>query len=268
MSRHARIRKPTVANLFYPGDAEALQGQIKAFLQLAMDSVDDNEPRPKAIIAPHAGYIYSGPIAASAYARIVPLHDKIHRVVLLGPSHRVPLLGVAASSADFFSTPFGDIPLDRSTIDALEQAELVTTLDAAHDMEHSLEVHLPFLQTVLDNFSLVPLVVGSTTADQISRLIEFVWNEEDTLIVVSSDLSHYENYRAAQQHDQKTNQAIERLDFQHIGPHDACGCSPLNGLLHFAQQHHLHVKTVDYRNSGDTAGTKDQVVGYGAYVLH
>ena len=268
MNRREKIRKPTVANLFYPGDAKKLQGQINVFLQFAKDTVDDNEPLPKAIIAPHAGYIYSGPIAASAYARIAPLHNKIRRVVLLGPSHRVPLMGVAASSADSFSTPFGEIPLDRQTIEALEREQLVVTLDAAHEMEHSLEVHLPFLQTVLDKFSLVPLVVGSATADQISRLIEFVWNEEDTLVVVSSDLSHYENYRAAQQHDQQTNQAIERLDFQHIGPQDACGCAPLNGLLRFAQQHHLHVQTVDYRNSGDTAGTKDQVVGYGAYVIH
>lgn len=258
------IRQPAVAGMFYPADANELQAMIQQFMQTSHREPDLT---PKAIIAPHAGYIYSGPIAASAYVQLQPLRDKINRVVLLGPSHRVPLTGIAASSDDFFHTPLGDVPIDQQAIDQISELPQVRRYDAAHALEHSLEVHLPFLQTVLSSFTLVPLVVGETSPSQVAEVLEQFWNDDATLIVVSSDLSHYHDYQTAQKCDRKTSSAIEALDYDHIEYEDACGRNPLNGLLYFAKKKHLHLKTLDLRNSGDTAGPHDQVVGYGAYIV-
>lgn len=257
-------RQPAVAGMFYPADPLELQEMINGFMQA---SPHDSRLMPKAIIAPHAGYIYSGPVAASAYAQLEPWRDKIQRVVLLGPSHRVPLIGLAASSDDFFHTPLGDIPIDQAAIDRIMDLSQVKRFDAAHALEHSLEVHLPFLQTVLSSFTLVPLVVGEASPREVADVLERFWALDDTLIVISSDLSHYHDYSTAQKQDQKTSEAIEALDYEHIGYEDACGRNPVSGLLYLAKQKHLHIKTLDLRNSGDTAGPHDQVVGYGAYVV-
>ena len=259
----ARIRPPAVAGTFYPDDPDELRRMVRGYLRQA----DSAGPVPKALIAPHAGYIYSGPVAANAYARLAGAADRIRRVVLLGPSHRVPFRGLAASSADAFATPLGEVPLDRPVIDALLSLPQVRLLDEAHAWEHSLEVHLPFLQEVLGDFRLVPLVVGDATYEEVDGVLERSWDGDETLIVVSSDLSHYHDYATARRLDAATSQAIVELRPQDIHYEDACGRIPVGGLLEAARQHHLRGELLDLRNSGDTAGPRDQVVGYGAYAF-
>lgn len=259
----ASVRNPAVAGLFYPGDPR----ELRALLADYLGSVRPGGPVPKAIIVPHAGYIYSGPIAASAYARLKPARGTITRVVLLGPAHRVGFEGLALSGADYFVTPLGQIPVDRAALDKVSALPQVHRLDAAHAQEHSLEVHLPFLQEVLGDFTLVPLVVGDAGPEQVGAVLDLLWGGPETLIVISSDLSHYHDYATAQRLDRATSQAIEALRPQDIGSDQACGRHPVNGLLHVARARGLHAHTIDLRNSGDTAGTRDQVVGYGAYVF-
>jgi AmmeMemoRadiSam system protein B len=253
--------------MFYPADPQELHGLMSQYLQ-HVAVPENNGSVPKAIIAPHAGYVYSGPIAASAYARLLPAHDTIKRVVLLGPSHRVPLLGLAISSVDQFDTPLGAVKLDRDAIDSIADLPQVNLMDEAHSMEHSLEVHLPFLLEVLDDFKLVPLVVGNAQPGEVSEVLERLWGGPETLIVISSDLSHYHDYATAQRMDGATSKAIEKLQLEDIHSENACGCVPVSGLLHLARKIGLHAETIDLRNSGDTAGTRDKVVGYGSYVFH
>ncbi len=257
-----QIRQPAVAGLFYPDDARTLSEMIDGFLAAAPAG---QEPAPKAIIVPHAGYIYSGPVAAAAYRRLEPLRARIRRVVLLGPSHRVGFEGLAVSGAGMFHTPLGDIPLDRALCDQLASLPQVHLLDQAHAMEHSLEVQLPFLQRMLDAFSLVPLVVGEATAEEVAEVLEMAWGGDETLIVISSDLSHYHSYSEARQMDRTTCRAIESLQPESIGYDDACGRNPVKGLLQVARRRGLRVHTLDLRNSGDTAGSRESVVGYGAW---
>jgi len=256
-------RQPAVAGMFYPGSASELNATVNQFL---LDA-NEYEYSPKAMIVPHAGYVYSGPIAASAYASLKNIRDKIKRVVLLGPSHRVALLGLACSSADRFITPLGTITLDREAIDSVLALPQVRRMDEAHQLEHSLEVQLPFLQTCLNDFKLVPIVVGDASANEVAEVIEKLWGDDETLVVISSDLSHYHDYKTASVMDKRTSDAIEHLRPQDISYEDACGRNPVNGLLKLAQKLNLQVETVDLRNSGDTAGSKDQVVGYGAYLF-
>ncbi|MCR4300457.1 MAG: AmmeMemoRadiSam system protein B [Sulfuricaulis sp.] len=257
------VRNPAVAGLFYPENPQKLRGMLAEYLSAvhAADSV------PKAIIAPHAGYIYSGPVAASAYARIVPARGTITRVVLLGPAHRVGFHGLALSSADYFMTPLGRISIDRESVKKISRLPQVQVMDAAHAQEHSLEVHLPFLQEVLGEFNLVPLVVGDTGPGEVAEVLDLLWGGPETLIVISSDLSHYHDYKTAQQLDLATSKAIEELRLEDIQYDHACGRNPVNGLLQVARRRGLKAKTVDLRNSGDTAGSRDQVVGYGAYLF-
>lgn len=255
------VRRPAVAGQFYPADAVSLQKMIHGFLQ----QVEAEGGVPRAMIVPHAGYPYSGPIAASAYARLAPAGERIRRVVLLGPAHRVPVRGLAASSADAFATPLGEVPLDEQAIRRLLELPQVEMMDAAHAPEHGLEVHLPFLQVVLDDFSLVPLVVGNATPQEVAEVLEMFAGDPATLIVISSDLSHYQDYDTACSLDRATSRSIERL--RPLAAGQACGRYAINGLLLLAQQHGWQVQTVDLRNSGDTAGPRHQVVGYGAYVF-
>lgn len=256
------VRSPAVAGTFYSANAEELSASVDAMLA----SIEDPGAAPKAIIAPHAGHIYSGPIAASVYARLRPVRDRIRRVVLLGPSHRVGFRGIAATSAQHYRTPLGDIPIDTAAVSALNGLPSTGVLDEAHAQEHSLEVHLPFLQRVLGAFSLVPLVVGDATKEDVARVLDTLWGDDETLIVISSDLSHYHSYGEATQIDARTSDKIVHLDTTLTGA-EACGCRPINGLLHLARQRGLSVEQVDVRNSGDTAGSHDRVVGYGAYVI-
>ncbi len=256
------VRSPAVAGMFYPADPATLARDVRSLLDSA---ARPGAARPKAIIAPHAGYIYSGPVAASVYARLIPARHDVSRVVLVGPSHRVAFRGIAASSADAFDTPLGRINVDRDSINGLLVLPGVAVLDAAHSEEHSLEVHLPFLQAIFDRFTLVPLVVGDASADSVAAVLDALWGGSETLIVVSSDLSHYLDYKAARGVDLATRDAIERLDPAAITFDQACGRLPIAGLLTVARRRDLTVETVDLRNSGDTAGPRDQVVGYGAW---
>lgn len=258
------IRPPAVAGLFYPARADELRKQIAALLA---ESDGEGAP-PKAIIAPHAGFIYSGPVAASIYTRLRAAHTVIHRVVLLGPSHRVGFAGIAASAMTSFRTPLGDVPVDQEALATIRNLPGVTVLDQAHAREHSLEVQLPFLQMILDAFALVPLVVGDAPPEQVGRVLDALWGGPETLIVVSSDLSHYHDYATACRLDAATSQAIIELRHQDIGYDDACGRNPIRGLLWVAQRKGLRGELVDLRNSGDTAGPRAEVVGYGAYAFH
>lgn len=259
-----RVKPPAVAGLFYPADEKALHAAIDSYLQSAAGESDE---RPRAVIVPHAGYVYSGPVAAQAYAVLAPWADQIRRVVVLAPSHRVGFRGIAVSSADAFQTPLGEIPVDHDAVAALSDLPNVGRLDAAFEQEHALEVQLPFLQTVLGEFSLVPLVVGDADAEEVGRVIDAL-RRDDTLVVVSSDLSHYHDYATCRTRDQETTAKIEALQGDRIGPYDACGAYPIRGLLQTARHEGWHVKTLDLRNSGDTAGDRSRVVGYGAYVLY
>lgn len=257
-----QVRQPAVAGLFYPADPQELTTMIDGYL--AGYTLGKEAP-PKALIVPHAGYIYSGPVAAAAYRRLEPLRARISRVVLLGPSHRVGFIGLAVSSADRFHTPLGDIPLDRELCEQLAALPQVHRLDQAHAMEHSLEVQLPFLQRVLDNFRLVPLVVGEATADEVAEVLEVAWGGDETLIIISSDLSHYHSYSEAQQMDRATCHAIETMRPESIIYEGACGRNPVMGLLQVARRKGLSAHTLDLRNSADTSGSKESVVGYGAW---
>ena len=256
------VRPPAVAGLFYPSSARELRATVRRCLA----SVSEN-PAPKAIIAPHAGYIYSGPIAGTVYARIAPAREQIRRVVLLGPSHHVAFHGLASSSADAFETPLGLVPLDREAIESALALPEVRVLDRAHAEEHSLEVQLPFLQEVLARFTLVPFTVGEASPEEVGEVIETLWGGPETLIVVSSDLSHYHDYESARRIDEATSRAIEALRYEDIQYEEACGRDPINGLLYAARNRGLHASTLDLRNSGDTAGNRDRVVGYGAYAF-
>ncbi len=257
------VREPAVAGHFYPGAAEDLAAGVRQYLAQAQAEVG---PVPKALIAPHAGHIYSGPVAASAYARLRPGRSSIHRVVLAGPSHRVPLTGMAFSGAEAFRTPLGDIPVERISPEILAMPG-VGISDRAHGQEHSLEVHLPFLQQALESFSLIPIVVGDAPAQEVADVLEALWGGPETLIVISSDLSHYLDYASARSADEQTCRAIENLDFGGIGGQGACGHAPVSGLLLLARRRGLRVETLDLRNSGDTAGDKSRVVGYGAWAF-
>ncbi|MDD5578084.1 MAG: AmmeMemoRadiSam system protein B [Methylobacter sp.] len=256
-------REPAVAGTFYP----ALPQQLHQMLDYFLNDAETAEKVPKAIIVPHAGYIYSGPVAASAYARLKKAHDLINRVVIIGPSHRLAFKGLALSRATSFNTPLGSVLVDQEALQAVAQLPFVEFLEQAHTHEHSLEVHLPFLQEMLDDFKIIPIVAGEATAEQVSQIINMLWGGEETLIVISSDLSHYHDYRTAQQLDKSTSAAIEQLQYEQLAVNSACGKVPVSGLLRLAREKSLAVKTIDLRNSGDTAGDKKRVVGYGAYVI-
>ena len=256
------VRDPAVAGQFYPDDAGELTAAVTALLD---EAGERDVTAPKALIVPHAGYVYSGPVAATAYAQLRRHRHRYRRVVLLGPCHRVPVRGMASSGADAFRTPLGDVAVDRDAVDAIERYG-VSVFDATHQYEHSLEVHLPFLQQVLGDFSIVPIVVGEAETGAVADVIELLWGGPETLIVVSSDLSHYHDYEDATAIDAQTCRAIENLDTS-ITHDAACGAAPIRGLLSAARRHDLVAKTLDLRNSGDTSGDREFVVGYGAWAF-
>lgn len=261
---NAYTREPAVAGSFYPADTNALQNEINYLLAEINTTAGT---LPKVIIVPHAGYVYSGSVAASAYHTLLQYRDKIKRVVLLGPPHRVAVNGFALSNANFFATPLGNIPIDQTANKMLAYHRDVNINEQAHLYEHSLEVHLPFLQTVLDDFLLVPIIVGDVPPERVATMLEELMTDDSTLCVTSTDLSHFHNYTTAQKQDQATSQSIVDMDYKKIAYEDACGRNPLNGVLCWAKMHHLKVMQLDVRNSGDTAGTMDRVVGYGSYTI-
>jgi AmmeMemoRadiSam system protein B/AmmeMemoRadiSam system protein A len=262
----ASIRPAAVAGLFYPGERGALAAEVQGLL----GAVDRPAPRlhfPKALIVPHAGYIYSGAVAAHAYDQLSGARDIVRRVVLLGPAHRVAVRGLAAPRADLFQTPLGLIPVDGAALRALEDLPQVVQSDPAHALEHSLEVQLPFLQTLLGEFSLVPLAVGMASVGEVAEVLERLWGGEETLLVISTDLSHYLAYDEARALDAATLARIAACasDIDHD---EACGATPLNGLLASARRRSLEVCLLAACNSGDTAGDRDRVVGYSSFGLY
>ncbi len=258
-------RPPAVAGMFYPADPSQLAHDVQQLLDAALaNATRPPDPVTKALIVPHAGYIYSGPIAATAYASLRASASRIRRVVLLGPTHRVAVRGLTLPGVDAFDTPLGRVTLDTAGTQAIAGLPQVTVSPHAHALEHSLEVQLPFLQSVLSDFTLLPLAVGMATAEEVAEVLEMVWGGDETLIVISSDLSHYLPYNAAQRVDSETAKAI--LELRQPITHDhACGGTPISGLIIAAHKHHLDPHLLDLRNSGDTAGSHDRVVGYAAF---
>lgn len=259
-----RIRAPAVAGTFYPAAAEQLRSEVAALLQRAPAAAI---PLPKAVILPHAGYIYSGGIAAAGCKLLQSAAGDIKRVVLFGPAHRVYLEGMAVPEYDAFATPLGSIPLDREITKSITALPGVAASDLAHRDEHSLEVELPFLQTVLNDFTLVPVVVGRAAPEQVAAVVDAVWGGPETLIVVSSDLSHFLPYEEARRQDAATCSAILTKQ-TNLSGEQACGAHAINGLLQSAHCKALTATTVATCNSGDICGDKDRVVGYGAFALH
>ena len=257
------IRPAQVAGTFYSANPVELRNIVDSYLPPGSGP----DLHPKALIAPHAGYPYSGPIAGIAYASIKDQAKSIRRVVLLGPSHRVAFRGMALPQAEAFRTPLGDVALDQEACVAMQADPNVRVFDRAHRLEHSLEVQLPFLQRLLGDFQLVPLSVGEIEPEDCANTMERFASDPATLIVVSSDLSHYHDYEEARLRDKRTSQAIVALDHRGIGREDACGRNPIRGLLLCAKRFGSKVRTLDLRNSGDTAGSRDRVVGYGAYAF-
>ncbi len=264
MNTAIKIRPAAVAGTFYPESPTELAREVAALIKAAAPA--RATPTPKALIVPHAGYVYSGPVAASAYATLAAARHTVRRVVLLGPTHRVALRGLALPQAAAFATPLGTVPLDAELALALRDLPQVTQSDAPHRLEHSLEVQLPFLQAALQEFSLLPLAVGDATAQEIAEVLDRVWGGPETLVVVSSDLSHYHAYAEAQRLDRAT--AGQILALSPLSDFDqACGALPVNGLIDCAQRRGLVPRLLDLRNSGDTAGDKSRVVGYGAFAF-
>ncbi len=259
-----KVRPPAVAGRVYPADPDRLRDPVVQFLAAASVAVPG---RPKALIVPHAGYVYSGPVAASGYAWMVPWSDQIERVVLLGTCHTPGVSGLATTSAEEFLTPLGRVPVDRAAIEESLRFSQVHLDDEAHDLDHALEVQLPFLQVVLGSFAIVPFLVGRADAETVAEILEPLWDGDRTLIVVSSDLSHQHPYAEARRLDQATAEAVEQLHGEALGPRSACGRNAIVGLLHTARRHGLNCRTVDLRSSGDTAGPRNRVVGYGSWVF-
>jgi MEMO1 family protein len=263
--RNAEVRPPAVASTFYPGDARTLAEEVSSYLDRTEDA--PLAPGfPKAVIVPHAGFIYSGPVAASAYDLLRPARGIVKRVVILGPCHRVPVDGLALPRAKAFETPLGRIPLDEEAIASIRGLPQVVESAATHAEEHAIEVQLPFLQRVLGGFSLVPLVVGDAAPEKVADALERIWGGTETLIVISSDLSHYHSYESAQRIDGATVRAILGFDAG-ISHEQACGATPVAGMLIAAKRRGLAAKLLDCRNSGDTAGDKSRVVGYASFAL-
>ncbi|HKJ93562.1 MAG TPA: AmmeMemoRadiSam system protein B [Longimicrobiales bacterium] len=257
----SNIREPAVAGMFYPGSADALRAAVRGFLAGARGQ---GPGVPRALIAPHAGYIYSGAVAGSAYALLPEVAGSVQRVLLLGPAHHVPVRGLAVPAADGLATPLGVVAVDRDGVARALELPGVVVSDEAHAPEHSLEVQLPFLQETLGAVPVVPLLVGVASDGDVADVLDALWSD-GTFVVVSSDLSHYHDYDTAVRRDAATAAAIEAL--QPLGPRDACGRLPINSLLRVAERRGLRAHTLDLRNSGDTAGPKDRVVGYGAFAF-
>jgi MEMO1 family protein len=270
MSSSTKLRTPAVAGTFYSGDSAVLEAEVDTLLASARATpLAALRPgrQPKVLVSPHAGYLYSGPVAASAYARLAPWAEAIRRVVLVGPAHRAYVDGLATSSAQAWVTPLGEVAVDGWLRERVCAHPSVHVDDAAHAGEHSLEVQLPFLQRVLPCFTVLPLLAGRSTAALVADVLELVCGGPETLVVVSTDLSHYHRAAQARLQDARTAAAVVGGTWEAIGPDDACGAVPLRGALELARRHGLAVEQVDLRNSGDTAGPADRVVGYGAFAM-
>lgn len=260
------IRPPAVAGRFYPEPPAQLREEVMRFVDESTPR--EGAPKPKAIIAPHAGYMYSGPIAGVAYRELQQHRRDWDRILIIGPSHYISFTGIAVPTCDTFATPLGSVPVDRAMVARALAIKGVHTFDQAHDREHGLEVHLPFLQVLLDSFSILPLVTGDCDGQLVAHVLEMFCDDARTLLVISSDLSHYHDYETARDMDRATARAIEALDPAAIASDQACGQRAIQGLLLIARQHNWQITTLDLRSSGDTAGPHDRVVGYGAWAAY
>jgi MEMO1 family protein len=267
MSRSpSQVRPPAVAGSFYPAQPEVLRGAVERFVAEATAPPIHGSLR--ALVAPHAGYVYSGPIAGSAYALLAGASPRPHRVALLGPSHHVPVAGLALPEASGLETPLGVVPVDPVAATLPERFQQIVRSDRAHRREHSLEVQLPFLQCLLPaGFTVVPLAVGEATPTEVSEVIEFLWDLPGTVVVVSTDLSHYLPASEARTVDGRTSELIVAADLERLEPEMACGYHPLAGLLLATRRRGHSIELLDLRNSADTAGDPDRVVGYGAFAV-
>lgn len=264
LSPCASPRAPAVAGTFYPRSAQTLSQTVGNLLATA--KVQEGL-YPCGVIAPHAGYAYSGVVAARAFANLRRLHGQIERAIIIGPAHFVPFFGIAAPTHAAFTTPLGEVPVDLATVEALNEETLVAINDEAHAPDHAIEVELPFLQSIFADLPIIPLLFGSTTAEAIAAVIARIWTD-DTLLIISSDMSHFESYHVARRHDERTAAAIEAFDEAAIGPSDACGHLAIRGALKEAMRRGLKVTRLALCNSGDTAGDRSSVVGYGAWAFH
>jgi AmmeMemoRadiSam system protein B len=265
MSQHTTpsIRPAAVAGAFYSRNPAGLARDVEAFLAEAKPMAS----RPKALIVPHAGYIYSGPVAATAYVGLRDLEPKPRRVVLLGPAHHVAFQGLALPGVDALETPLGVVPLDQELVAIAKRFPFIHESVKVHEREHSLEVQLPFLQRVLGDFTVLPLAVGRVETADVKQLLDAVWGGDETLIVVSSDLSHYRPYLEARAFDKRTAARIIAFEHEALDGHQACGVYPVRGLLAAAKERGLVSRLLDLRTSGDTAGDKGRVVGYGSFAF-
>ncbi len=258
------VRQPAVAGLFYDRDPVQLGSVVD---ELLSGVTATGGPRPKVLIVPHAGYVYSGATAASAYLRLAPWRNDIRRVVLLGPAHRVYLEQVALPGCDSYASPLGEVPIDVELAAIATELPGVCVSEQAHREEHSLEVQLPFLQRLLGDFSLLPMVVGHCPPGQVAAIIDALWGGPETLIVVSTDLSHFHSYEQAERLDRLTCERLLAHD-QSLNGEDACGANALNGLMTSEHGRQLEVELVHRCNSGDSTGDHSRVVGYGAFALY
>lgn len=262
----ASIRNAAVAGMFYPGDAAALAAELDELF----GGVEKSAPRlgfPKALIVPHAGYIYSGSVAARAYDKLGPARGIVRRVVMLGPVHRVAVRGLAVPTDEAFATPLGRVAMDRAALEMARRLPQVVPSDVAHLQEHALEVQLPFLQRQLGEFTLAPFAVGMASVDEVAEVIDALWGGPETLLVISTDMSHYHAYAEARQIDRNTVTRIASFstDLDH---EEACGATPLNGFLQVARRRNMGIQLLAACNSGDTAGGKGRVVGYSSFALY
>lgn len=268
-------RKAAVAGLFYPESPRDLANQVDYYLDKAKPAADAQiknnlkfeSPQPKALIVPHAGYIYSAVTAAKAYLTLINYTNDIKRVVLIGPAHRFYFKGIALSSASHFCTPLGDIPTDLDLHSLLLRDPNVQIMDNAHAEEHSLEVQLPFLQTLLGDFAIIPIIIGDAAIEDVRNIIEATWGGRETLIIISSDLSHFEDYEETRSIDKHTRNAIESLNEELIQKHQACGSIGVKSMIRAALVHRLNVDTLHMCNSGDNSSDKKRVVGYGSWAF-
>jgi AmmeMemoRadiSam system protein B len=264
ISQDTKVRPPAVSGSFYAGHPDQLRAEVAELLASAPPSCAVS---PKALIVPHAGYIYSGRVAATAFAPLRGRASAIERVVVIGPAHYIAVRGIASPMVDAFETPLGRLPVDHDSLAAITDLSFVISADGPHAPEHALEVELPFLQTLLKPFAVVPLLVGDAAPKNVADVLRRLWGGPETLIVVSSDLSHYHDYDTARRLDAATADAIERHDWGHLGPNDACGFLPIAGLLMEAARRDLRAQRLSLCNSGDAAGSRDRVVGYGAWIF-
>jgi len=259
-----KLRTAAVADQFYPADRGQLAAQVTDLLQ----NSNPYPIQPKALIVPHAGYVYSGRTAGLAFSLLKSSKNVINKIVILGPCHRVYLKGAAIPRCEFFETPLGNVPLDIDCLAKLSQFPQVSISEEAHILEHSIEVQLPFLQSIFSDFKLIPIVIGDISGQQLTEVINYLWGNEQTLIVVSSDLSHFLDYQSAIALDNQTTKAIESFQPDKISREAACGGEGIKALLNLAQKNHLHVKTLNQCNSADSIGDKNRVVGYGSYAFY